>query len=293
MTVMTRMIVAAAIFLVTGGVTMVRAQTITVTAHLELIDDVQLPVREGGVVGEVLVKPGDLVKAGQLLLTMDDAYLKIQRDAAALEAQIATIESLNDVDLRYAKKSQAVSMAELQRSRQAVDAYPKSVTKSELDQAKLVTERATLAAEQAARDLDAKQLALQLKNKSVELLNHRISLGQVCSPIAGVVTIVNKDAGEWANTGEPAISIIRLDKLQAKAFVDGQRYDQSLLGVVARLSVKLPPGDTDLSLDGIVSYVAPKISYDGELEIRVEIENPDLVLRPGMEGKLSLDLPAK
>ena len=102
-----------------------------------------------------------------------------------------------------------------------------------------------------------------------------------------------KKPGEWANTGGELAQILRLDQLRIAAFVDGTRFDQSLRGAPATFTVKLPPGDKVATFQGRVSYVDPDISSIKDVKIRVDIDNPDLTLRPGAVGTLEIDVDAE
>lgn len=270
------------------------AETIMIEdAVVGFIDQINLPVREAGAIGEVLVKEGDLVREGDPIANVDDALLVIQREAAVAEARVAEMESRNDVDLRFAKKSRAVSEAEFNRSKTALEDYPKSVSRSELDQARLVVERSKLSAEQAQRDMDSSRLKLMSACQQVKLYDKRIEMSRIKAPMAGLVSIIYKKTGEWASVGEPVAQMIRLDKLRINAFVDGTRFDQSLRGAPVTFTVKLPPGDRTETFSGRVTYVDPDISAIKDVRIRIDIDNPELKLRKGAVGKLEIDVDAE
>ncbi len=270
------------------------AETITIEdAVVGIIDQVDVPVREAGAIGEVLVKEGDLVQKGAPIVQVDDELLVLRRNAAVAEARVAEMESRNDIDLRFARKSRAVSEAEYNRSRAALEDYPKSISRTELDESRLVVERSKLSAEQAQRDMDANRLRLISACQQVKILEKQIEKSRIKAPMAGLISIIHKKAGEWASEGEAAVQMIRLDKLRINAFVDGTRFDQSLRGAPVKFTVKLPPGDRTETFNGRVSYVDPDISAIKDVRIRIDIDNPDLTLRKGVVGKLEIDVDAE
>ena len=116
--------------------------------QVTLITRVRVAAPESAPVREVLCKAGDLVGEGDSLVQLDDQILAGTAEAAVIEARLAEIESENDVDLRYAQKSTLVARADLNRSEEAVRAFPKSISRSELDQLRLLLDRAELSAEQ-------------------------------------------------------------------------------------------------------------------------------------------------
>ena len=186
-----------------------------------------------------------------------------------------------------------MSEAEYARFLSALKDFPKSVSRTELDQSKLVAERSKLAAQQADRDLESRRLELRASCQQVKLISKRIEMAKIKAPLSGLVTVLYKKAGEFANTGEQSVQVLRLNQLRIAAFVDGTRFDQSLRGAPATFTVNLPPGDKVATFQGRVSYVDPDISAIKDVRIRVDIDNPDLTLRPGAVGMLEIDVDAE
>ncbi len=260
-------------------------------AQVLLIDEASVSARDAGVVNEVLVRAGDMVEQGQVLVRMDDQLMAVQRDAAELEARVAELESQNDIDLRYARKSEDVSRAELERMLQANRTYARSVSQSELAQTKLVAERSELAAEQAARDLETKNVTVDLRRKQVELWEHRLEMTRIAAPMAGMVVEVIPHVGEWLQTGEPAVRMVRLDRLRIKGFVDGHQFDRSLTGARATFKTSVPPRGENVEFVGKIVFVSPRvIPNSNQLEFWADIDNPDFRLRPGAQGRLEISI---
>lgn len=259
--------------------------------QLTLINKLKVPVSEAGIVDGLSVKVGHVVSRGQLLAQMDVRLLGVQREAAMVEAQLAENETRNDVDLRFAEKSLAVAKAEFERQLDANRQFAKSVSKTELDQARLVTERSRLAAEQAQRDLDSAALNLRLKCKQVKLLDRRLEMMRVTAPSAGMIVEVYPREGEYLAAGAPVARLIQLDRLRVEGFVDGRKYDRSLTGAPVTLTVKLPPDNRITDFTGVVTFVSPEVNpINAQVRIWADIENPNLRLRPGTRGKLSISL---
>ena len=72
-------------------------------AVVKLTRQVKLPAAESGVLQEFLVKEGDIVEKDQLLARSDDRLASIDKRSADLEYRIATEQSENDIDERYAE----------------------------------------------------------------------------------------------------------------------------------------------------------------------------------------------
>jgi len=67
-------------------------------AQVTIASQVQVPARESGTLEELSVVEGDLVEKGQLLGRIDGTLAAIEREAAAIEHDIAGYQSENDVD---------------------------------------------------------------------------------------------------------------------------------------------------------------------------------------------------
>jgi multidrug efflux pump subunit AcrA (membrane-fusion protein) len=166
-------------------------------AVLSLIEHADVPAQQAGRIQELMVKEGDRVEAGQILVQLDDrearlaaARAKIELESArflasdksklnsarkaaekqkqmAVELQIefdvAQSEALNDVAVRAAAKSRDVADNEYQRGLRSREASKNSVSESTLDGLKLEMEKMTLAHEQAEFALSVLKLKLDAK----------------------------------------------------------------------------------------------------------------------------------
>jgi len=271
------------------------ADTLEATAQAKLITELLVPAREAGVVMKLLVHPGDVVKKDDPLVQLDDRLIRLQREAALVEAELAEMDSHNDVDLRFAEKSEAVARAELERMLQANRDYERSISRTELQQTKLSAERSSLAAEQATRDLDSKRLTVDLRCKQVKLLTMRLEMMMALAPVDGLVIDLDQapQEGEFVQAGAPVLRMIQLNPLRVEGLLDARRFDQSLEGAPVIFHVPLPPGGTMTEFHGKVTFVSPEIDpVDSQIRFWAEIENPEFKLRPGSRGKLIIDLSA-
>ena len=255
-------------------------------ARVSLIHDVRLPAREAGVLEELLVREGSRVTKGDRLGFIDKSLITLQGQAAEIQSEIAAIGADNDVELRFAKKSSQVAYAELQRFEDAVQAYAKAISESELDTARFTAERAEMSIEQAEKELKIAKLTRDLRARESDVAKTRIQYAQLVSPVTGMVVEVLQQPGEWAQVGQPIVRVIGLDKLRVEAFVKSEVCDDSLVGQPVTFTTAAP-GKNDLALAGTVVFVSPEIDVvTSQVRVWAEVENPDLALRPGARGRL-------
>lgn len=259
-------------------------------AQVTLAAQVRVPARDAGTLDELHAAEGDFVEQGQVIGRLQGDLAEIDREMAEIEHRIAQLKSQNDVDRRFADKSHKVAEAELARSLESVELYPKSVSKTELDKLRLTAERASLSIEQAQRDEQVAALTESLKGRAAVAAQRQLALRQIVAPLSGMVVQVLHQPGEWLNPGDPVVRIVKLDRLRVEAFVDGKRFGSELLQRRVQLRVELPPGNRPAVYAGRITFVSPELQpVTGQMRIWAEVENHDLQLRPGMRGQLTIE----
>ena len=255
---------------------------------IRLIEEVDVPAQEEGLLVEVTVEEGARVRRGDLLAKLDDKTAQVAFERAKTEVAIADRKAGNDVTIRFAKKATEVAKAELARAEESIKKYPKSVSDTEIDRLRLTVDRSTLEIEQAEHLLDVEQLTGKLKEREAEAAAISLERRQIHSPIDGVVVEINARAGEWVEPGEKVMRVLRMDRLKAEGFISAKDLRDDILGAEARVTVDLP-GRKDYSVTGRVKFVSPEIDpVNGQVRVWVEIENPDLLLRSGLRAKMEI-----
>ena len=137
--------------------------TVTLPGVLDPIETLRLATRDPGIIAEVFVSEGSVVKSGDTIAVLDTEMFAAEVNAAENELQIAKQETKNDVDLEYARISSEVNQQVLTRSRSAAEQFPKSVSATELERLRLEYERSRLSGLQAERQQQINQLTESLK----------------------------------------------------------------------------------------------------------------------------------
>ena len=114
------------------------------SALVKLVEQVDVPAREAGVLAAVDVREGQMVEEGDRLGQIEDTEARIAEERARIDLQIARENAENDVNIRFATKSVEVARAELRRSAESLEKYPKSVSESEMDRLRLIVEKSVL-----------------------------------------------------------------------------------------------------------------------------------------------------
>ena len=253
-----------------------------------LIEQIDVPARDSGLLTSIAVHEGQLVQEGELLAQLEDGEARQTVRRAKIELDIAAKEAANDLKVRFARKSQEVAEAELRRATESVEKYRKSVSQSELDSLRLTAEGAALEVDQAAHDLAVAQLTSQLKENEVEVATSRLERRRVVAPGAGVIVQIKRHRGEWVEPGNAVLRLVRMDRLRAEGFIQAKDAVDSLVGRPVTLSVDV--AGQGRKFPGKVVFVSPEVNpVNGQVRVWAEIENPGLQLKPGLQARLTIE----
>jgi len=245
---------------------------------LGVVKDVQMPV--GGVVDQVLVKEGDRVKRGQLLLRLDteatqDRKASVEKTIQFKEQQLSLKQveltrylAVNDTQQQVLRDSLVLEKEVLSRldklNREGATAELQFLQQrnkvqevaGQLQQAKVERLRQQAILEQGARELES-NLA-DLRSKLIEL-NVNIRYQAIRAPEAGLVfELKPKSKGFVAETSEPVMKIVPFDRLEARVEVPSKDIGFVQVGKAADVSIDSFPA-TDF---GVLQGTVRKIGSD-------------------------------
>jgi RND family efflux transporter MFP subunit len=215
-----------------------------------------------GSVKDFPVREGDFVKKGQVL-----ARLKSTNLALHLKAAEATREKVRS-NLVFAEKE--------------LDRYTRlkgtdSVAESSYDKA--LDAYKSLQSELLRTEADIEVLKDDIRNKTV------------VAPFTGFVAEEHTQVGEWIDVGGPVVTL--LDMGHVRIMVDvPERYAIQLSqdGTVRVTVTSL----SDETFSGKISAVLPEGDMNARtFPVRIELANPDLKIRSGMEATATFNLGAK
>jgi multidrug efflux pump subunit AcrA (membrane-fusion protein) len=259
-------------------------------AVLRPVEDLVLSTEDSGVIEETLVQPGQQVAAGQLLLRLRDREQSLLVDRANLELQLSARAVENQIPVTLAEKSCVVAKLELQRAVDSDRTFPGSVSASEIDRLRFALEKAELELLNAQEQLAVKRLELAVKQNDLAQAQQRLQRRLLLAPGDGVITRIDRRAGEWATAGEPCLRIINQSVLRA----EGSGNVSNISRLVGRKAEWRGKGSSEPLLFGVVTYIDPEVnSVNGHSRIWAEFRTPAPGMRPGQAGELLIwDEPA-
>ncbi|MCA8986406.1 MAG: efflux RND transporter periplasmic adaptor subunit, partial [Planctomycetaceae bacterium] len=236
-----------------------------------------------GVISVIQVREGETVQQGDLLIRLNDQDAELQLRQAQQQLDIAKQEAGNQIRMSLAEKTSEVAQAELQRALKANEKYAETVSKTEVNRLKLIAEKAELECNQAAHDQQMMMLSVELKRLDLEVARNNLERRQIRAPISGVVQKIDKRPGEWVQPGTRLLQLIDLKTLRAEATLPA-RYRHEMLKnrVVTINSGTQNEQGQPILVQGRITFILPEFNpVDGSFRIWAELENANLVLRPG------------
>jgi len=234
---------------------------------------------EGRITG-IAVAPGDVVAAGQILLTLEDTGARFALEQAnAAKNQVELVLAAREIDL--AQTRSLLDRAEILAARGAT-------SKQALDDARTATKRASNAVAQARQSVDSAELAIRIAEERVAELTVR-------APFAGTVTRLDAHIGDMV--------LARLDSVLERQSLLTITDTKSLVidaDVAETTIAALKPGLRGQAvLDGFpdrpfavtVLRLAPVASAEkGTVSLRLSLADPPDGIRPNMAARIRITL---
>ena len=277
------------------------SEQITADATLAPLAQAAISPKVTAPVKKFYVQRGSRVKAGQLLVTLENADLaaaELDNQGAYKAAQgsydIATGSTVPE-DTAKAKLDLDQATANLNLAQSIVDSRAQlfsqgAIPGRDLDTAKAALVQAKATHEIASQHLEAvqkisRQAALesaqgQLTSAKGKYLGAQAQLSytEIRSPISGVVTDRPLFAGETAAAGTPVITVMDTSGLLAKLHLSQLQAQQLSQGAAASITVA---GIAD-PLPAKVSLISPALDPGSTtVEVWLRVENPKGALKAG------------
>jgi membrane fusion protein YbhG len=294
--------------------------TINASGTIEAVE-VSVAAKTSGQVEKVLVEEGSRVQAGDELAVIDSASLAIQlRQAEAgvdlarsqldLLLQGARVEDIRQTE-EAAKQAEAnlfLAGEDLKRIRNLYEKESATAKMKEDAEARYkVAQAQHEAAEQALlkvrklsrpEEVRAAQARLAQAEAGRDLLKKTIADATILSPVSGIVTHKAIEAGEFVGLGTPLLTIADLDKVRLDIYLTEVELGRVRLGQPADVRIDSYP---DRSLSGRVIFLSPEAEFTPKnvqtreervklvYRVKIEIPNPEGILKPGMPADASID----
>lgn len=286
-----------------------------ISGRFELLPSSRAYVRSevSGIIKELYVEEGDAVERGDVITRLDDTELRAEIGEAEAElakrrAELALLESgprKEEVERQqklverertrvlYAEKELAriadlhernlVSAADHEQAQEDLD-----VLKKELEHAE--SDLAVLLVGSRPEEIQAARSEVARLQATLDYLNQQLERTVIRSPISGIVTTHHlKDRRlEHIEVGEEVCHIADCRTMMLEISVSEKDVADVAVGQKVKLKVRSLPKQ---AFYGSVSAIAPAATHNSNrtvVLVKSEVDNPEMLLRPGMTGKAKI-----
>ncbi len=250
---------------------------------------------------EVLISTGTAVKAGDLILKLDQEYTQLEYDRLNDELSLRrnNIDKLKlqyDKDLRdidYQDQIKALQLSELkaqlsdqERLLSIGGATAEDVEAANLKLSIAKIEKKVLENELAFKrsvnttDKNNLQLEYNIQRKRLTELKRKLTETQVKSPQNGVITWINEDIGKTVAEGEPLVKIANLNRFKVEATTSDRNSEKLQIG----LPVEVRIGKDRLA--GKIDRILPEI-VNNTVRFFITLDEDDHdALRPSLRTEI-------
>lgn len=285
------------------------ANVISTNGRIEPLNNFEAHAPAPAVVKRVLVNEGDHVKAGQLLLQLDDADARAQA-AKALALLRSAEADLHAIQAGGTTDEVITNRAELAKAQTARDEASRNLQ---------ATERLLQSGAASPGELEAARDRLKKADADVQLLQQKLQGGRfshpevekveaavvqaraandaaqdllkntsVHAPSAGTAYQVAVKQGSYVSGGQLLLQVADLDKVQARAFVDEPEIGRLATGEEVQIKWDATPGRTWQGTLSRLPTVVTMVGTRSVGEIICTIPNTDHKLLPNVNVNVSI-----
>lgn len=261
------------------------ANKITVSGKISPAEEVKVVPRAPGKVARVNCEVGQAVKAGEILLELENSDIRARLDSAraALAVSEANLEKariqlektqiqLNDARRTLDRKkvlygSGAISLNDYEAANSSFESMKKDF---EINNAGVASSQASVDQSRAS----VRQIEVELENSMVG------------SPVSGIIAIRNVTAGEFVSNSSAAVVVVNIDTVEINASLMEEEINHVKQGQEVEVAV---PAVGAKPFKGKVTKISPSAdSKTKAYPIWVAVNNPDRLLKPGMFAEIKL-----
>jgi HlyD family secretion protein len=223
------------------------------------IESVQVDVttKEPGRVEKILVREGDMVRAGQIVAKMDTVTL--EAELARAEATVAEQEAKAiEVDAAIAKADSQLKLDEIEFDRTRALFTRKAASRAEFDlkETLVKTSSATLNGEKAR--LNTARKSVDTAKAEVAHVRSRIADMTLHSTVEGRVLYRLAEEGEVLGNGGKVLTLVNLGDVYMEIYLPAQDAVKVKIGADARIVFDIAP---EYAARAKVSFVAPEAQF--------------------------------
>lgn len=285
-------------------------EIVTVTGKLEprgSVQEIQMPL--GGITSEILVKEGDSVVAGQIVMKLDTEATQKRFDSIKESHNLKTYQlelkklelqqylELSSTEIEVLETNLSLQERILSRFEMLLDEgaaselqYLQQLNKVSEDNGRLNQARVDRLRQQAVQNQEIQQLKTELQELESRLTEASVNLRYQAlkSPVDGVVfNLQPRGTGYVAQSTETVMKIVPYDILEAHVEIPSNQIGFVKVGMPAEISIDSFPATDFGVLNGKVQSIGSDALSPNQAENRSEYRYPAMIELSSQTLKLS------
>jgi HlyD family secretion protein len=271
-------------------------RAVDVVGTLTAVDQVTISSEADGKVSRILADLGDRVKAGQVLLQIDNEkqqYSYEQQQAAGgwALAQYGASDPQNLPEIEMTPDAQRAN-ADLVQATQAFERASELFKRTLISQQALDDARAALQSKRAIYNAalqNGKNLraSIQASEATMKLAGRQLRDTEIRAPFDGFVERRLVNLGELVKSQTPVMAVVRLDPLKVTAEIPEKMAPWISVGQPVDLQVD---AYRDRKFSGKLSRISPGVNTATRaFPFEALVPNPDTVLKPGTFARVHIE----
>ena len=278
-----------------------------------------------GRIVDLPVEEGQRVKQGALLARLDDADYrqKVRIGEATVNVRESSLALMRagtrEQEVRASEQTMLGAQADLEEKKLDYDRAQRLFSKDELstqdrDLANTALKRAEAAFQAAQQryneavegsrkeDVAIARANLGAANADLGLSRVNLDYTTLRAPSAGVITVREAELGEVVIPGTPVVTLADLDHIWLRAYIAETDLGRIRWGQEATITTDTYPGK---QYRGRISFISSSAEFTPKsvqtykeritlvYRIKIDIDNPNYELKPGMPGDARINLAAE
>jgi HlyD family secretion protein len=250
---------------------------VSATGTLQPVTKVDVSSEQSGVVREVNFAENERVKKGDVLAALDTATLgaQVERAEAALQSAKARVK---DAETTSVERQQTLARSGKLKARGMATAQD--------------NETASAAAKRAESAIISAKADVAMAEAELKLQQAALAKATIYAPIDGIILTRSVDTGQTvaASLSAPVLFVIaqNLEQMQLEAAIDEADVGSVAMGQKAAFTVDAYPDKKFSAVIRDIAYASVTTDNVVTYEAKLDVDNKDLFLRPGMTASVEI-----
>jgi HlyD family secretion protein len=252
--------------------------------------EVNLTSKISGRISELCCREGDAVRRGSIVIRLENDELKaaVEQANASVRRAIADIQT-SEANIEVAKARLDETKKQVER---ITGLYKEAlVSQADFDQAVANFDSASATYKATLSELTSAKARLKEAEANLSFQKARLNDTVIAAPISGTIVFKALETGEFVSPGITIFTIVDLENLWVRIDVEETLIGKLGLGSEALISVDAMP---EKIIKGKVSEISRYAEFATQRDvkhgrqdiktfhIKINIEDPERILKPGM-----------